>query len=281
MSFVRMILVIAVCLAATSFSIAQEKTPYTVVVMDPLAAKLACPCVDGFAQRDYDKLIKHLEKQLNRPIKLYFSESLHNALEKKTEGKADLIIGKESVIRNQAKTAKLEVTPIASLTGKDGKTTLTGLFVLASADKALTLADVKGYRVLFGPAYADEKHTSALALMRVFEVTPPKTLETCNSCSDGATKVLDMYKAGEKAVTVISSYALPLLEGCGTVKKGDLRVIGETDPVPFVVAFANSKLPAAERDAVQKALMTVGSVPDLCTAMETKSGFVAFEVKKK
>jgi len=39
------------------------------------------------------------------------------------------------------------------------------------------------------------------------------------------------------AATVISSYAQPLLEGCGTIKKGDLRVIGETDPMPFVVAF--------------------------------------------
>src|SRR5437773_8537895 len=149
MSFFRMILAVAVGMAAASIGYAQDKTPFTVVIMDPLAAQLSCPCVKGYAQRDYEKLAKHLEKQLNRPIKLHFAESLPNALEKKTDGKADLIIGKESVIRHQAKDCKLGVAPIASLTGKDGKTTMTGLFVLPSADKALTLADVKGYRMLF------------------------------------------------------------------------------------------------------------------------------------
>jgi ABC-type phosphate/phosphonate transport system substrate-binding protein len=249
--------------------------------MDPLAAPLSCDCVKGYAQRDYEKLAKHLEKQLKRDIKIYFNESLTNALEKKTQGQADLIIGKESVIRHQAKENKLGVAPIASLTGKDGKTTMTGLFVIPSEDKAVTLADLKGHRILFGPAHADEKHAAAFELMKIFEVPRPKQIETCNSCSDGATKILDFHKKGEKAATVISSYAEPLLEGCGTIKKGDLRVIGETDPMPFVVAFVNERVASSERGAIQAALMTVGSAPELCVALETKSGFVAFQNGKK
>jgi ABC-type phosphate/phosphonate transport system substrate-binding protein len=260
---------------------AQDKTPLTLVVMDPLSAPLSCDCVKGYAQRDYKKLAKHLEKQLGREVTVHFNESLINALEKKTDGKADLIIGKESVIRHQAKQSKFGVTPIASLTGKDGKTTMTGLFVIPTGDKALTLADIKGYRILFGPANADEKHSAAFELMKVFEVDRPKQIETCNSCSDGATKILDMHKNGEKAVTVISSYAQPLLEGCGTIKKGDLRVLGETDPMPFVVAFVSDRVSADERTAIQKSLLSVGSVPDLCTALETKSGFVTFGTAKK
>jgi len=281
MPLARLFAAAVVTLVTAGQCLAQSRDPVTVVVMDPLAAELSCPCVKGYAQRDYDKLAKQLEKHLNRPINLHFAESLANALEKKTEGKADLIIGKESVIRMQAKDAKFDVTPVASLTGKDGKTTMTGLFVLPAEDKALTLGDIKGYRILFGPTNADEKHTSALELLRIFEVSPAKTLETCNSCSDGATKVIEMFKGGEKAVTVISSYAQPLLEGCGTIKKGDLRVIGETDPVPFVVAFVNERLPSSDRVALQQALMTVSRLPDLCVAMETKNGFVPFETGKK
>ncbi len=34
--------------------------PLRIVVMDPLAAKLACACVEGYAQRDYDKLGDYL-----------------------------------------------------------------------------------------------------------------------------------------------------------------------------------------------------------------------------
>ena len=37
-----------------------------VVVMDPLAAQLACPCVKGYAQRDYDQLGTYLGRQLHR-----------------------------------------------------------------------------------------------------------------------------------------------------------------------------------------------------------------------
>lgn len=275
------LLVMAFVLAVSPFAFAQEKTPLTLIVMDPLAAPLSCPCVKGYAQRDYEKLAKHLEKKLGRDVKVHFNESLTNALEKKTQGKADLIIGKESVIRHQAKENKLGVTPIASLTGKDGKTTMTGLFVIPSDDKAVTLADIKGYRILFGPAHADESHSAAFELLKVFEIPRPRQMETCNSCSDGATKVLDMHKTGAKAVTVISSYAQPLLEGCGTIKKGDLRVLGETEPLPFVVAFVSERMSSTERSALQKALFSVGSVAELCTALETKRGFVKFESAKK
>jgi len=281
MSYFRTALALFVFVVNAAFASAQTKTPLTLIVMDPLSAPLSCDCVKGYAQRDYHKLAKHLEKQLNREVKVYFNESLINALEKKTEGKADLIIGKESVIRHQAKSMKFGVTPIASLTGKDGKTTMTGLFVLPAKDKALTLADVKGYRILFGPAVADEKHSAALELMKIFEVPAPKEIETCNSCSVGATKVLELFKAGQKSVTVISSYAEPLLEGCGTIQKGDLRVIGETDPMPFVVAFTSNHVSTSERTAIQAALLQVGGVADLCAALETKKGFVPLETGKK
>ena len=75
--------------------------------------------------------------------------------------------------------------------------------------------------------------------------------------------------AGVRAAAVISSYAKPLLEGCGTVKKGDLRVIGETKPIPFITAFVADALPAAERDRVSQALLAAGTKPELCKALET------------
>src|SRR5207237_1232034 len=100
--------------------------PLTVVVMDPLAAPLSCPCVKGYAQRDYEKLARHLEKALGRPVKVHFSETLTAALKKKADGKADLIIGKDSVVRAETKANGIRATAVASLSGKDGKTTQTG-----------------------------------------------------------------------------------------------------------------------------------------------------------
>lgn len=268
-------------LAAPAALAADGPAALIVVVMDPLAAPLSCPCVKGYAQRDYEKLGKHFEKRLGRPVQIHFSESLTNALQKKTAGKADLIIGKDSVVRAEAKTNKVGVAHVAALTGKDGVTTQTGLVVVAKDDPALAAESLAGYTILFGPAEADEKHGAALTLLKELGVSVPTTLETCVACTDGATKVLDLHKQGKKVATVISSYAQPLLEGCGTIKKGDLRVVGETDPVPFIAAFVNDKVSPADRDAIQAALLEVAKSADLCTALETKYGFVTAATAKK
>lgn len=254
---------------------AESRTaPLTLVVMDPLSAPLSCPCVKGYAQRDYEKLAAAMSKDLGRPVKVFFSESLTDALKKKTEGKADVIIGKESVVRAETRANKIDAKPVASLTGKDGKTTMTGLFVVAAADLAISPADLKEYRVIFGAPECDEKYKAALAVLKDAGVSLPGKLESCGSCSEGAVAVIESFKSGTKTATVISSYAQPLLEGCGTIKKGDLRVVGETAPVPFIVAFVNESLPADERKAIQDFLLKVGKNKELCTAIETKAGFV-------
>lgn len=270
--------------------VAAEPAALTVVVMDPLALPLSCPCVAGYAQRDYDKLGAFLEGRLGRPVRVAFAETLTGALEKKTQGKADLIIGKFSVVNAGAKKHRLRVTPVAALTGKDGATTQTGLVVVPARDPALTVADLKGYRIIFGPEDCDEKHAAALALLKKNGVTPreretqPKAkVETCSACSDGAEAILQLGP-NVRAATVISSYAAPLLEGCGHVRKGALRVVGTTAPVPFVTAFVNNSLSEADRGAISRALLKVKDHPPLMTALETKNGFVEMpssEVKKK
>src|SRR5712672_2456738 len=99
----RLLAAAALAVFAT-VAIAADPAPLTVVVMDPLAAPLSCPCVAGYAQRDYEKLGKFLEGKLGRPVQVAFAETLTGALEKKTQGKADLVIGKDSVVRAGAKT---------------------------------------------------------------------------------------------------------------------------------------------------------------------------------
>ena len=266
----------ALFIASFAFADDAKPTPaddaLTIVVMDPLAAPLSCPCVKGYAQRDYDKLAAHLETKLGRPVKIAYSESLVSALKSKTEGKADLIIGKHSVVLFDAAKAGLQVKQIASLTGKDGATTQTGLIVVPSGDKAKTVADLTGYRIIFGPKECDEKHAAALALLTSHKVGAPKELETRAACDEGAVLVLELPK-DEHGAAVISSYAKPLLEGCGTVKKGDLRVIGETAPVPFVAAFVSEQLDAKTQKAVRAELLALKNEPLLCLALETKVGF--------
>lgn len=259
----------------------SNKETFAIIVMDPLSSELSCACVKGYAQRNYDKLGAALATALGRPVKTYFSPSLTDALKKKSEGKADLIIGKESVVRADIAANKLSCTPIAALTGVDGKTTMTGLFVVAGLDKAITPNDLNGYKILFGAKSSIEKHDAALAVLKDAGIKVGEKVETCPTCSESALQVLDEFKNGRKAVAVISSYAQPLLEGCGTVKKGDLRVVGETAEVPFIVAFLNDQLPSTDKSTVQRTLAEIGKDKELCAALESKSGFVALPAKKK
>src|SRR5205807_1779387 len=112
---------------------AEQATPsandnaLSMVVMDPLAAPLSCPCVAGYAQRDYEKLADYLSERLGRRVHVTFAESFEKALAKDGCSQIDIAIGKDSVVRHDAQTKKIKVTPVGQLTGKDGQTTQTGL----------------------------------------------------------------------------------------------------------------------------------------------------------
>lgn len=254
---------------------AASTNTITMVVMDPLAKPLSCPCVAGYAQRDYDLLGAALEKSLGRKVKVVYNESLKGAMKKDAAAGADIVIGKESVILSDAKAAGAKLTKVAMLTGKDGLTTQTGLIVVPNKDLAKSVADLTGYRMYFGPAECDEKHAAALALLKQHKVALPEKLDTAVACDEGANKILELATKGERGCAVISSYAKPLLEGCGQVKKGDLRVVGETSPVPFIAAFVSTSLNAADQKAFAAALHDATKDAALRIALETKVGFVS------
>lgn len=251
--------------------------PLVMIVMDPLAKPLSCPCVQGYAQRDYDKLAEALSAEIGRPVKTVFKESLVAAMKGETEGKAHLVIGKRSVVAFDAKRSEMDATPVAKLTDKKGETTMTGLIVVPASDSATKLSDLLAYRLVFGPEECDEKHAAALELLKENGVAVPQELETSPACDEGAIWILDDAKQGKHGAAVISSYAKPLLEGCGTVEKGSLRVIGETKPVPFIEAFVTDQVSESDQKELTAALIKVTENPELRIALETQGGFVAID----
>ncbi|TWT34531.1 PhnD/SsuA/transferrin family substrate-binding protein [Blastopirellula retiformator] len=260
-----------------------QSAKLTMVVMDPLAAPLSCPCVEGYAQRQYEALQAFLEKKLSRPVELHFAPTL-SVLKK--DGVAldsvDLIIGKDSVVRYEGKQGKIDVTALARLTDKEGSTTQYGMIVVPKDDPAQTAGDLAGYHVIFGDVDAAEKHQAAIDLLTAAGVKLPEKLEVSAACSDGACKILEL---DGKSAAVISSYAAPLLEGCGTIKKGELRIVAKTKEVPFVTAFATGHLTAAEQGELGQALAEVVKNPELCGQLESLIGFMPIDaqdaVKKK
>ena len=107
-------------------------------------------------------------------------------------------------------------------------------------------------------------------------VPVPEPRETFEGCSDSALAALE-NRAPRGAVAVISSYAMALLEGCGTIPRGSIRIVGATDPVPFVTVFATERVSTAAAREILAALLAVRESPELLKAMESKSGFVPVE----
>lgn len=265
-----LLLLAAFCLPANA---ADKPSGLTMVVMDPLAAPLACDCVQGYAQRKYEKLGAYLQKELGRPVKVVWSESLTTAV--KENGPADIVIGKHSVVKFDAKTLKAKMKPVASLTGVDGSATQAGLIVVRQADAAKSVKDLEGYRIFFGPEDCDEKNAAPVALLKEAGISLPEKLETSPACSTAAAALMDL-PADVKAAAVISSYAAPLLEGCGTIKKGDLRVVARSESVPFITAFVGDRVSADDRKQITTALLDVELNAELLVALETSVGFQAW-----
>ena len=254
---------------------AGDPTPLTVAVMDPLAVPLSCPCVKGHAQRRYDQLAAFLQERLQRKVNVLFAEDLSKILGDQAGKDVRLIIGKRSVVQSDARINGLSVRPVMMLTGKDGKTTLTGLFTVRKDDPAQTLEDLKGYTVLFGPPECDEKFRAAAEALTKAGVPLPAKFETRPGCSDSVTEMLE--KTQRPTAAVISSYAAALLEGCGTIEKGSIRIIGRTQPVPFVTVFFTAAMEEPLGVQVREALLAVKQRPDLLIALETALGFVPLE----
>lgn len=245
----------------------------TLLVMDPLAEPLSCACVPGFGQRQYDRLAKFLSAELERPVDVVFEESLGLG-KKRARKRIDFIIGKRSMVEFDAKREKTQIRRMAQLTDRDGKTTVQGAFVVKRDSSIRNLDDLKGRKLLFGPK-ADAE-TNAAAVQTLAQAKLEKlTTEIAGSIEAGVYAVSD----GEADATVITDYLPPLLEGCGKIAKGELRIIATTKPIPFVEVFAAEHITADEEQPVRKALERVRRNADLLKVLESKKGFLLVDAQ--
>lgn len=242
---------------------------WRMLVMDPLCDRIACDCVAGYARRNYEKLADFLGERLHRRVELVYAESLTSA-PATAQQKIDLIAGKLSEVVADATKVGLRVRTVAMLTGKDGLGTQTGLFVVRHDDPARSVVDLKKHRILFGPEDAVEKHSAAMAALEAFRVPVSKKPSVKTSCSAAVLAVAER----DADAAIVSSYAMPLLEGCGTIDKRTLRVVGKTDPVPFIALLATDRVGRREQQRLVAVLAEVRTHQSLLAALESRDGFI-------
>ncbi|MDB6067646.1 MAG: WD40-like repeat-like protein [Pedosphaera sp.] len=242
------------------------------VVMDPLAKELACACVKGYAQRDYRKLAARLEKAVKQHVTIEFSDDLAESMAGLSPAREVIVVGDQSLVTHGAEKAGLKCHSVCELTGLDGNTTLTASFIARSDDSTKDLKDLGGRKVFVGLAETDDKYAATLAALRDAAVEPPARPEKRASYSDAALDMLDSQLT-PPPVAVIPSYALPLLESCGSVKPGNLKVIGKTQPVPFITVFVANAIPAEKQEKILKVLLSIKGDAKMLKALESRDGF--------
>jgi ABC-type phosphate/phosphonate transport system substrate-binding protein len=253
--------------------------PIMLVVMDPLAKELACACVKGYGQRDYRKLAARLQTALKQRVSIEFSDDLAESMRLADPGQEVIVVGERAMVAQDAKRAELNCHPIAELTDLDGNTTLTGSFVARADDSAKALKDISVRKVLFGLADADANHAAALAALRAAGVESSGAPEKRASSSDAALDVLDS-QLSPPPVAVIPSYSLRLLEGCGSVKPGNLKVIGKTQPLPFITVFVADAMSSEKQEKILKMLLSTKGDAKMLKAMESRDGFKPVKAEK-
>jgi outer membrane protein assembly factor BamB len=254
--------------------------PIMLVVLDPLAKELACACVKGYGQRDYRKLAAHLASALKQPVAVEFSDDLAETLALASPGQEVIVAGEQSLVRQSAKRAALPCHPVGELTDPEGNTTVAGSFVVRASDPAKELKDVAGRKILFGLADTAENHAAVQAALRVAAVDEsPAAPEKRRAYSDAALDVLDSQD-NLAPVAVIPAYALRLLEGCGSITPGDLKVIGKTQPQPFITFFVADNIAAEKEQKIVQTLLGIAADAKLLQAMESRDGFKAMPPAK-
>jgi len=242
--------------------------PLVIAVMDPLTRELGCDCVAGYGQRRYGELAAFLKKRLGREAKAVFAEALSLPWVPRKE--LDLVIGSFAEVRADARRLGLRLRPIAMLTGLDGQATTRGLFVVRADDPARNIEDLAGRKVLFGPAESPERSDAARRMLEAFGLPIQAKPPVAATSASAAVAVIER----EADAAVISAHQLPLLIGCHTIEKGELRVVHETDPVPFIAVFGSERVSQEAQGEIVEALRAVGRDKRLLAALESREGFV-------
>lgn len=246
--------------------------PVVLVVMDPLARELACACVQGFGQRDYRKLASLLERDLGEKVGIEFSDDLAATVDDVGPDRELVIVGERSEVERGARLAGMGCLPVMELTGQEGDTTVTGLFVARRNDPLTRLQEVRGRQVIFGFPAADAKYGAAMATLRAAGIELGADLIRHGTAHETALDLVDST-AALPPVAVLPSYVLRLMEGCGSIKKGDLRVLGTTEPVPFITVFLGDRLAPAKKRRILETLLGTKEDAELLKAMESRDGF--------
>lgn len=235
-----------------------EPVVLRVGLCDALSKKTPSQCVGEYAKRDYEGLAEALEKEAGVHLKFRpypLDEQLIGAARR---GEVDALMCKTWTMLRANAVSPSTFQRLADVPGPDGHG-LHGVFIARKDSVIRTLGDIDGRSFAIG---SDSQYESSFQARRDLAragVRPAETT-TIASCLNVAAAV---WEGGADA-GVVSNYCV---DHSGLQLVGDpeaFRILGQTDPVPFITFAVSTRVPAAARARAQTALLSMAAsrVPD-------------------
>lgn len=212
-----------------------------------------CNSVEENRQR-FEPLRAYLERKLGRKI-VASHVNTFDFVEAARRGEFDVLQTNGYVYVNVREKvgATLLAREVKSDTGKDTG----GLIVVRADSPILTLSDLKGKRMAFGPVFSPGGYLAQYYTMLRAGLDPEKTLGKYTFLP-GAwqhEKVVYSILYGAVDAGAVKTGDIERMEAEGKVLRSDFRVIASSEPVPNCTVFALPNVDAATAGRIREALL--------------------------
>jgi phosphonate transport system substrate-binding protein len=216
-----------------------------------------CNSIEENRQR-FEPLGAWLEKKLGRKVILSHVNTF-DFVEQAQRREFDVLQANGYVYVNIRERigATLLAREVKSDTGKD-----TGGLIVVRADSPIkTLSDLKGKKMIFGPAFSPGGYLTQYYTMLSSGLDPEKLLGAYTFLP-GAwqhEKVVYSILYGATEAGAVKFGDIERMESEGKVRKSDFRVLAASEPVPNCTVFALPHVDAATGAKVREALLRLSS----------------------
>lgn len=229
----------------------SEPAVLRVGLCDALSKNTPSQCVGEYAKREYEGLANVLEREAGVHLKFRLFPIDEQLISAAGRGELDALICKTWTMLRAGVASPSPYHRLADIPGPEGKD-LHGVFIARKDSPIRTLGDIDGRSFAVGSESQYESSFQARRDLAEAGVRPARTT-TIASCLNVAAKV---WEGGADA-GVVSDYCV---DHSGLQLVGDpeaFRILGRTDPVPFITVAVSTEVPAPVRARAQTALLSM------------------------
>lgn len=200
----------------------------------------------------FTPLRDYLEKRLKRPVRLLFTQSYEDLLNRFGQGKVDIVFGGPYTFALARERYNAKPLVMRKL---DGKTDYQ-VYIFVREESGMTdLKQLEGKRFAFTDMLSTSGYLVPRAMMAEGGISDPNTFFSEIKFKKNYTDIIESVILGEVDGAATASFQF---EGFG-LRNRSLRVIKKSPPLTLGPVFANPKtLSGAEIEAIRQAFLAIG-----------------------